>query len=246
MGPRGSRGCASEAKEECGESGGRSARAEEEGCARAEAAMLEGHAANRAGELGRACGCFAAAFRLRALPSGGGGAALISLCNMRARQGHHEWCAHALLLLLCSARPLTERERAGVARLLSAPRTELPPVWTAVMLSQLTGSLLRLPSPEALREHEAGEVDALLASPSATTGQPAPHELEALGPPTGAAVRAADVGADDTASAAAAERERNARCEASTQPVVICEAEALLKEREANVVAYAVELGVAI
>ena len=59
--------------------------------------MLEGHAANRAGELGRACGCFAAAFRLRALPSAGGAAALISLCNMRARQGHHEWCAHALL-----------------------------------------------------------------------------------------------------------------------------------------------------
>ena len=98
--------------------------------------MLEGHAANRAGELGRACGCFAAAFRLRALPSAGGAAALISLCNMRARQGHHEWCAHALLLLLCSARPLTERERAGVARLLGMPRHELPPVWTAVVLSQ--------------------------------------------------------------------------------------------------------------
>ena len=241
---------AAEAEEGCGEPGGRSARAEEEGCARAEAAMLEGHAANRAGELGRACGCFAAAFRLRALPSGGGGAALISLCNMRARQGHHEWCAHALLLLLCSARPLTERERAGVARLLSAPRTELPPVWTAVMLSQLTGSLLRLPSPEALREHEAGEVDALPASPPATAGQPAPHELEALGPPTGAAVRAADVGAADAASVAAAEKETEERevygCEASTQPVVICEAETLLKEREANVAAYAVELGVAI
>ena len=110
--------------------------------------MLEGHAANRAGELGRACGCFAAAFRLRALPSAGGAAALISLCNMRARQGHHEWCAHALLLLLCSARPLTERERAGVTRLLSMPRHELPPVWTAVVLSQLMGSLVRLPRPE--------------------------------------------------------------------------------------------------
>ena len=133
--------------EECGGSGERSARAEARS-SRAEAAMLEGHAANRAGELGRACGCFAAAFRLRALPSAGGAAALISLCNMRARQGHHEWCAHALLLLLCSARPLTERERAGVARLLGMPRHELPPVWTAVMLSQLMGSLVRLPRPE--------------------------------------------------------------------------------------------------
>ena len=123
--------------------------------------MLEGHAANRAGELGRACGCFAAAFRLRALPSGGGAAALISLCNMRARQGHHEWCAHALLLLLCSGRPLTERERAGVTRLLSMPRHELPPVWTAVMLSQLMGSLVRLPSPEAPRQHQVDALDAI-------------------------------------------------------------------------------------
>ena len=211
--------------------------------------MLEGHAANRAGELGRACVCFAAAFRLRALPSGGGGAALISLCNMRARQGHHEWCAHTLLLLQFSARPMTERERAGVARLLSAPRAELPPVWTAVMLSQLTGSLVRLPSPEALRQHQVDAVDALPARPPATAGQPAPHETPAaLGPPTGAAVGSADVGADDAASAAAAEKERNARFtdEASTQPVVICEAEALLKEREARVAAYAVELDVAV
>lgn len=208
--------------------------------------MLEGHEANRAGELGRACGCFAAAFRLRALPSGGGGAALISLCNMRARQGHLEWCAHALLLLLCSARPLTERERAGMARLLSAPRAELPPVWTAVMLSPLTGSLVRLPSPEALRQHRAeDEVDALPASPPATAGQPAPHETPAaLGPPTGAAVRAA-------ASAAAAEKERNARftdAKLRLSPWLFARlaAEALLKEREARVAAYAVELGVAI
>ena len=196
--------------------------------------MLAGHAANRAAELGRACACFAAAFRLRALPSAGGAAALISLCYMRARQGHHEWCAHALLLLLSSGRPLTDRERAGVTRLLSMPRHELPAVWTAVMLSQLMGSLVRLPSPEAPLQHQVDALDALAARPPATAGQPAPRESPAaLGPPAGAAVRAADLGADGAASAAAAEKERSAR---------ITDA----KLRLSKVTADALELGVAI
>ena len=119
--------------------------------ARAEAAMRDGHAANAAGELSRAADCFAAAFRLRAAPAGGGAAALLSLCNMRRKQGAHEWCAHVLLLLLTSARPLTDRERAGVARLLTAPHVQLPPVWTAVMLSQVAESFVRLPSPDVCR-----------------------------------------------------------------------------------------------
>ena len=103
-----------------------------------------------------------------------------------------------------------------------------------------------------MHHHQVDAPDALPARPPATAGQPAPHETPAaLGPPTDAAVGAADVGADDAASAAAAEKERNARftdakLRLSQWLFARLEAEALLKEREARVAAYAVELGVAV
>ena len=163
-----------------------------------------GHAANAEGDLDEAARCFAAAFRLRAAPAGGGAAAMLSLCAMRRRQGHAGWSARGVALLLASARPMSDAERSAAARLVAAPAPELPPVWTATMLDEVAASLVWLPNAEVFCSGEGlfftspVELEAAVAA-----------EAEAFAAAQAAEAAAAD--ADRAALQAQAEAERAAR-----------------------------------
>jgi len=162
-----------------------------------------GHAANAEDDLHEAARCFAAAFRLRAAPAGGGAAAMLSLCAMRRRQGHAGWSARGVALLLASARPMSDAERSAAARLGAAPAAELPPVWTATMLDEVAASLVWLPNAEVFCSGEGlfftspAELEAAVAA-----------EAEAFAAAQAAEAEAAD--AERAAQQARAEAERAA------------------------------------